>query len=327
LIESPGYLRYSQHVGLVEPLRQTSLAFESGGTLVAVLVEEGDKLTKGQLVAQLDTRSLDAERRAQLASREALLSDLERAKLELDRQKALEERNLTAEQSFDDARLLVTRSEALIAQSDAAIAAIDVSLDKSTLRAPFNAEVGLQTIDEGSAVSAGTPVAVLLEDDKRMVRLGVPADHSEAFTPQSTHIIDIDNTDYPATVVSIRGDLSARTRTLDVLLQLDVSGKPVPKFGQTAELQLQQLNQQPGYYIPLSALSEGEAGLWSVLISQPDEPGSETGTVIREHVDILHTDGAIAFVQGPLPANAQVIKNGPHRVVVGQRVRSVADSQ
>jgi len=328
VVESSGYVRHSRHVGLVEPRRQTALAFETGGTVVDVLVEEGDKVREGQVVAQLDTRTLEAERRAHIAARAALSSDLERAQLALERQQALEARNFTAEQSFDDARLLVARSEALIIQSDAAIAAIDVSLDKATLRAPFNAEVGSQTIDEGSTVSAGTPVAVLLEDSKPMVRLGVPANQNEAFVEGSSHTIDIDKIAYSATVASTRSDLSARTRTLDVLLRLDVSGtKPAPAFGQTAELVLQQYYQQPGYSIPLSALSEGEEGLWSVFVKQPDEPGSDTGTVVREHVDILHTDGVTAFVQGPLSGNAQIINNGPHRIVVGQRVRNVADSQ
>lgn len=322
-----GYDRKSRHVGLVEPLRQTDVAFETSGTLLHILVGEGERIAKGQPIAQLDTRSLEAERASQVASRAALFSDLERAQLALERQRTLQARDFAAGQSFDDARLLVTRSEALIEQADATIAAIDVSLDKATLRAPFNSQVGAQTIDEGSTVNANVPVASLFEWSSPIVRIGLPIESKPALQQRTHHSIEVDGITYPATVISTRKDVSARTRTVDVRLQLDTTDRPRPSFGQTAELVLQQRIEQSGYQVPISALSEGDAGLWSLLLNVPDEPGDTTGRVVREHVEILHTDGERAFVTGDLLSEAEIIQVGHHRVVPGQRVRSKADAR
>lgn len=321
------YVRSSRHIGLVEPGRQTDLAFESGGKLLEVLVKEGAQVSKGDIIAQLDTRSREASRSAQMALRDALVSDLERAQLALERQSSLNARDFAAGQSLDDARLLVTRSQALIDQADAAIMAIDVSLDKAILRAPFDADVGEQRVDVGSTVNSGMRIARLYERGESIVRIGVPVELSDVFEPGSEYEINVDGIDYPATVTSIRKDLSPRTRTVDVRLMLDTTERPQPAFGQTAELLVQQRIQQQGYRVPVNALAKGEAGLWSLFLSVPDEPGDTTGHVSREHVDILHTDGVFAYVSGDLSPDAGIIQIGTHRVVTGQRVRSSADAQ
>ncbi len=327
VVQAAGYDRNSRHIGLVEPLRQTDLAFETGGTVSQVFVEEGQRVNKGQPIAQLDMRSLKAEQASRIASRAALVSDLELAQLTLERQRTLQADEFTAGQSLDDARLLVARSKALIEQADAAIAAINVSLDKATLRAPFDAQVGTQSIDVGSTVNAGTPVARLFEWGPPVVRMGLPVESVGALTSRLDHTIKIDSVQYPARVISTRKDLSARTRTVDVRLQLDITDQPAPTFGQTASLVLQHYIDQPGYQLPVSALTEGESGLWSLLMMIPDEPGDTSGHVVRQHVDIVHTDGEEAFVSGDLLAGAEIIQSGPHRVVPGQRVRNKAKAR
>lgn len=318
-----GFEKSSRHFGLVESARQVDLAFESGGTLLEVLVQEGDLVSEDQLIAKLDTRTLLANRTAQDASRAALVTDLEQAKLTLARQKKLRDSDFTAGQSYDDARLLVARSRALIQQADAAIASIDIALDKAELKAPFAARVGTQAIDVGSTVSAGTPIATLLEWSAPVARIGLPTALAKEISLGSQHTVLVANNLYPATVKAIRGDVSSRTRTVDVLYELNTNGLPRPAFGQTAELLLRQSVDQSAYRIPVTALTEGTGGLWSVLLTVPDGNDSLLSRVTREHVELLHTDGAVAYVQGNLSQNPLLIPVGTHRVVVGQRVKEV----
>lgn len=320
-----GFEQTSRHVGLVEPKRKTDLAFEASGTLIEVMVEEGDRVNLGDAVARLDTRTLQASRTAQLALRDALLSDLERAQLTLQRQQLLEARKLTADQALDDARLSVDRAEAMIKQADAAVQSIDVALDKAVLRAPFDAEVGRQSVDEGSTVNAGMSVASLFEWNAPTVRIGLPVDIARTLSVNSVHSVVIDDISYPAVLLSRRHDVASRTRTLDVRFDLLLADRVSPAFGQTAQLQLRQYVEARGYRVPITALSEGESGLWSVLLAIPDEPGSDVGRVVREHVDIVHTDGEYAYVSGNLSADAALIQSGLHRVAAGQRVHSVVE--
>ncbi len=318
-----GYEEVSRHIGLIESARRTDLAFEANGTLVEVMVNEGDRVSRGTPIARLDTRTLNARRTEQLALRDALLSDLEHTQRVLQREQTLADRDLGTDSALDEARFSVTRAQAMINQADASLQGIDVQLDKAVLRAPFDAEVGRQSLDEGSSVQAGVAVASLFEWDAPVARIGLPVANARALIPDSVHNVLIDGTSYPAVLLSRRRDVSARTRTVDVRFELLLADRVRPAFGQTVQLQLRQFIEKPGYNVPVTALSEGEAGLWSLLLAVPDEPGSDVGRVVREHVDLLQTDGGHAYVIGDFSLNASIIQVGTHRVVTGQRVRSV----
>ncbi|MGK7928844.1 MAG: HlyD family secretion protein, partial [Spirulina sp.] len=74
------YTTQRTYSGEVVARRSSDLGFERGGTLIAVLVDEGDRVRAGQPLARLDTRSLDAQRLqaiAQRGSAEAQLQELE----------------------------------------------------------------------------------------------------------------------------------------------------------------------------------------------------------------------------------------------------------
>jgi multidrug efflux pump subunit AcrA (membrane-fusion protein) len=78
------------YVGRLEAARSIHLAFERSGTVEAVMVEEGDRVEEGMVVALLDTDLLTARRAELLAEREALDADVELARLTTDRQQELQ---------------------------------------------------------------------------------------------------------------------------------------------------------------------------------------------------------------------------------------------
>ena len=68
------------YTGAIAALRRSELGFERGGELVQVMVEEGDRVSAGTLIAQLDSRNLEAQRlqvQAQKAQAAAQLAELE----------------------------------------------------------------------------------------------------------------------------------------------------------------------------------------------------------------------------------------------------------
>jgi hypothetical protein len=67
--------------GQVEATQETGIAFETGGTVTEILVDEGDVVAAGEALARLDTRLLIAERNRLLASRRALDAQRELARL------------------------------------------------------------------------------------------------------------------------------------------------------------------------------------------------------------------------------------------------------
>ncbi|MEM7731606.1 MAG: efflux RND transporter periplasmic adaptor subunit [Pseudomonadota bacterium] len=315
----PGYAVSRSFVGQLEAAQETDLSFEAGGTLAAILVEEGAFVAQGAVLARADTRDLMANREATLAARAALDAQLELAELTRNRQERLEKQGFAATQRFDEARLSVMELTARIDQTNAQINRIDVALDKSILRAPFAGRIGERMADLGQTVGPGAPVLRLLENARPRLRVGLPADMAAELTTGAAAKATFSDNSFAATLVHLRPDLDPRTRTRSAVFELILTdGQTPPAYGQSGQVQLSQQITDPGAWVPLMALREGVNGSWTVMTV------TEEKRVALEAVELLHSSESRAFVRGSFDDGTALIAAGPHRVVPGQRVE-IAD--
>ena len=314
LVES--YSVERRYAGRIEAARQTDLAFEEGGTVQSILVDEGAQVAEGDIIATLDTRLLASSLEQQRATRAALVSQQDFARLTVERREALQDRGFTSAEAYDDARFSLARLTSEIAGVDAAIQSIEIRLEKAELRAPFAGTIGARRIDEGATAGAGVPVVTLLEDRAPQLRVGLPPETAAQLRRAQSFDIVVDGRMVTATLTRIRPDLDTSTRTIPVLFSLEDAGA-LP-FGEVGELVLPQTIAEPGYWLPITALQEGVRGLWTVLSVDVD------GLVAREAVEVLHVAGERTFVRGALP-DAPILATGTHRVTPGQIVRPQAE--
>ncbi len=90
----PGYRVTRRFVGRIEAAAEADLGFEFGGRITELLVEEGDAVPAGAVLARLDRTALIPERAALEAELDATATDAELAQLTLVRNHALSERGL-----------------------------------------------------------------------------------------------------------------------------------------------------------------------------------------------------------------------------------------
>ncbi|MEO1689028.1 MAG: efflux RND transporter periplasmic adaptor subunit, partial [Pseudomonadota bacterium] len=243
----------TRHLGVIEPARSTRLAFENGGFVAEVGVEEGDRVEAGQIVARLDVSRLDArvaELEAQGASLEA---EAELARVTLRRQAELRDRGHATDQRYDEARLTLDRIAASQRQVEASIATVDVDRGKAVLRAPFGGEIGARMADEGAVMSAGAPVLELIETDRPQVRVGLP--EAAAAARQVGEVLEIvSGADrFAAAVTAVRPDVDAATRTRAVLLDVLMPVEAEIAFGRTVQVVLAEQRREAGLWVPVGA--------------------------------------------------------------------------
>jgi len=169
-----GYTVTRRFTGQIEAAARTDLGFELSGRIAEVLVEEGDVVARGTVLARLDTSALIPERAALKAELAALAADAELARLTLARNDALTERGFRSVAAQDDARLALVRAEAGMAAVRARIAGVDVRLEKSVLTAPYPARIGARMADPGQTAAAGQTVLVLFDSAPARARVGLP---------------------------------------------------------------------------------------------------------------------------------------------------------
>ncbi len=315
-----------RYAGRVEPRRESRLSFERAGTLEAVLVEEGERVEAGAVLARLDTRGLEAERRELRARRTATEARRELADLTLTRARQLLDRGHATDERFDAARLELARLEASLEEIDAGLERIAIALDKSAIRAPFAGRVAARLADEGAILSAGAPVVELLEGGARRLRVGLPEARRQDVAPGAAVPVETATGTLAGTVVAVRPDIDPATQTLTVIVALPETAD-VP-FGAIARLVLDRPLGTAGHQVPVAALKEAERGLWSLATVRPPEGEGQAPRAGLELVEVIAVDNATAFVRGTLAAGDRIIVEGRHRVTRGAPVRPVpADAE
>ncbi|HEV8033867.1 efflux RND transporter periplasmic adaptor subunit [Yoonia sp.] len=310
-----GYTVTRRFTGQVEAAARTDLGFELGGRITEVLVEEGDVIAAGTVMARLDTSALIPERAALEAELAAFAADAELARLTLARSDALTERGFRSVAAQDNARLTLARAEAGMAAVRARIAGVDVRLEKSVLTAPYPARIGARMADPGQTVAAGQTVLVLFDTEPARARVGLPPELAAGLALGDTVTLALGGAELAATLRQIRPDLDPNTRSRSVVVTLPEGAAPV--LGDTVALLLTQPVDDPGFWAPLSALREGVRGSWSVMAVEATAAGDRT---LPAAVEVIHSDGNRVFLRGDLPPGARIVAEAPDRVAPGQLV-------
>ncbi|MEL6505580.1 MAG: efflux RND transporter periplasmic adaptor subunit [Pseudomonadota bacterium] len=310
-----------RYTGQIEAPQSADLSFEQGGTLAQVLVEGGDTIEKGQVLARLDKRLLAADLNRLKASKKALMAQLELASLTSERQEKLKKRGFASNQVADQARLSMSELNARMAEADAGILAAQIRLEKAELRAPFDGVVSKRLMDPGNTVGNGQSVLSLIEDDRPVFRVGIDPTLAESLSVGGKIKVTLGQKPHQATIIGILPQIDGATRTRIVRAQLPTL--PNMAFGQTGDAVLVQRMAQKGAWVPLTALEDGLRGLWTIKTVT----GEDAQVVGTEAVEIIHADSTRAFVRGTFENGTHYIDQGIHRVVVGQNVRAQGETQ
>lgn len=156
--------------GYVVARRRAALSTDIPGRVVEVRVEEGTHVRKGDLIARLDTRQLEAQLDQAEANQRRQQAATAFARLESDRFAALHDEGHATESERDSAAAAAAEAEATLTQIEAGAQEIRVLIAKSSIFAPFdgvviekNAEVGEVVSAAGSGSNSRGAVATLVD--------------------------------------------------------------------------------------------------------------------------------------------------------------------
>lgn len=141
------------YTGLIEAWKEINITPDVGGKIARIHVEEGEKVRKGQLLAELDTRATrlsQEQAKAGVAVAEANSKD---AKRNMDRMERLKKENAVSDQQNEKIRLAFEAAEAQLQQARAALNLANHNLDVSLMKAPFNAVVASRNAEVGDVIN------------------------------------------------------------------------------------------------------------------------------------------------------------------------------
>lgn len=318
--------------GTVQAWRETSLYARTSGYLRRWLVDIGDHVKEGQLLAEIETPELDqeiAQARATLAQQEAALAQ-SRASLELastnaERYLKLAPTGVTSKQEVDEKSAGKRVAEANVQAAQASVEAVKANLARlsevkgfARVVAPFSGIITTRTTEVGALVSAGTSAGAALfhlsQVDPVRVFITVP----QSFAPSLTlgakvpvRIREFRDQVFPGVVTRTAGALDESSRTLLTEVQV-----PNPEgtllTGMYAQVTIDAATIHTPLRVPSSALVSATTGT---------QVGVVKGGVVHFVPVLIETDlGTEVTLASGLLGDEQVITNPSERLMEGLSV-------
>ncbi len=305
--------------GEVRARVESNLAFRVAGKLVSRPAELGQRVTAGQLLAQIDPEDYRASAEAAAAQLLAAKSNRDVAQADFKRYQDLHTQGFISIAELDRREAAMKLAQAQLQQAQAQNTVQGNQSGYTRLVADGAGVVTSVDASAGQVVSAGQPVVRLALDGPRDVVFSVP--ENKLADLKAGQMIDIETWDnkqkMQAKVRDVAGSADAATRTFVVKATLEKDAKvPEPVLGSTVTVRLKptaNANEQR-IKLPTTALRQ-EAGATSVWVLD-----TNTMTVSAKNIEVSVADGNDVLVNAGLQKGDQVVTSGVHVLTAGQKV-------
>lgn len=146
--------------GLILPDEEVSLSFETSGKIVDITFTEGTTVHRGQLLAKVNDKPLQAQLKR-------LEAQLDLARNRVYRQEQLLKKDAASQEAYEEAKTS-------LATLEAEIEGVKVNIGLTELRAPFDGVIGLRQVSVGAYATPSTVVASLTKIQPLKVEFSVP---------------------------------------------------------------------------------------------------------------------------------------------------------
>lgn len=304
-----------EFLGTVQPVIDSLVAAEIEGSVEERLVENGDRVRKGQPMVRLDPSRLEKDLMEARAERLETLARLDLARRQEVRARELHEEKVLAPEILDERIAERKAYENSLAQVDARIASIEDDIARTEIRAPFSGIVTELHTEVGEWISRGDPVVRLADLSTVEILLDVPERHFPFLTVGDAA---------PARLDALP-DLNLEGKIFTLVPQADEEAHsfpvrvraPNPKgrvgAGMLARVRLSLHARTDALVVPKDAI---------VRQAQQSVVYLVEGDVVRAvPVQTGRSNGDRVEVTGDLKANDTVVVRGNERLVPGQKVR------
>jgi RND family efflux transporter MFP subunit len=287
-------LRYS---GTVEASQTIPLTFQSSGTVEQVLVQEGDAVHKGQLLAVVNKSDNQNIYNSSLAM-------YEQAKDAYDRMKQVHEQGSLSEVKW-------VEMESKLKQAESQMQISKNNLDKCNLYAPTNGIVGKRNIEPGqSSISISSPIE-LVKIETVSVKISVPENEigkiKKGMTATFT-ISALDNKSFEGTITNVGVVADQFSRTYEVKMTVNNTNLEM-KPGMVCDVILNTSTEKELVVIPYNAVSKDTEGNSFVYIVSPDSK-----SVKKQIIKVGNYQSSGVEVLSGLAVNQNIVVDGKEKL-------------
>lgn len=287
--------------GFVESDHTVSVYPQTMGVITSIRVEEGQKVTSGQIITILDNETGRLNLNQAEAAYKLALDDLNRYKIMYDK-------NLISQQQFQN---IETNFKAKQAQFEMA----GIQNDYSRVKSPMDGVVQSIAVEPGALVSSQVALMSISARDTYIIKVDVPEKYYEFFIENTNIPVEIVRPDYPSRVIPgtiqyISPFISPGTMKFQITIELDDSGILIP-----------------GMYVEAGFILERKTDLLALPYSTLTRKGEfwtvDEKNIVHSHLSEQIFNGDDYFAINENLKGKMIIIEGQHFLNDGQIVRIV----
>ncbi|WP_088283144.1 efflux RND transporter periplasmic adaptor subunit [Ideonella sp. A 288] len=177
--------------GVVQPLRQATLAAQVGGNVVSLSVKAGDRVRAGQAVARVDERELQAGLQRSEAGVSQAEAEFRNARLQAERSRDLRQQGFVSQAALDVAETQFKAAQAGLQQAQAGRSQAALARGFTTVVAPFDAVVLATHVEAGDLATPGRPIATVYAPGAMRAVVQVPASMAGAARSATSVLVQL----------------------------------------------------------------------------------------------------------------------------------------
>jgi len=316
---------YRSGIGTVASMATVTVKARIDGQLDKVGFAEGQDVKAGQLLAQLDPRTLQAQLAQARATKAKDEAQLANARADLARYTTLIAQDAATQQQVDTQKALVNQLAATVQTDAAQVQYAEVQLSFTRIVSPMNGRVGARLVDPGNIVHAADTngLVVINQIDPIAVQFTLPED-----AVQDINRVQQQQSGQPLSVVAYdrAGNQMLGTGKLILLNnQIDTTNGTVqlkgsfanPQHalwpGQYVNVQLQLDRRQGALTVPAAAVQRGQDGTYAWVVDAENKASN-----VPVHV-VQIADG-VAVIDKGLAADQRVVVDGQYKLRAGATI-------
>jgi RND family efflux transporter MFP subunit len=298
--------------GALVASNQAHVAADASGTITSVNVERGEKVSRGQVIAVVDTRISRLSSVASDAQVNLAAAQLGAAEDECTRAEALFAGGAISKAQYDRTLSTCSAQKRALDAAKAQAQIAGTTLSKAQIRAPFAGTVGERLVDVGEFVGPSQPVVTLYTDGALRVRFSVPQKNvTDVREGQKVRFRTAGQDDgwHDGVVRFLSAALREQTR--DLVVEAEVTDPTGLRPGMFAEVALE-LDAAPAVVVPDAAvLTDGS--VHTVFVARD-------GRVFKSIVDVGESRDGFTVIRTDVAAGDKVVLSPAANLRDGSRV-------
>ena len=306
--------------GTVDPIVQVEVGTQVSGIIDHIYVDYNSVVKKGQVIAELDRSTLQAELESSTAELQSNKTEYEYQTKNYNRTKGLHEKGLVSDTEFETAEYNYMKAQSAYEKSQADMFKVRQNLGYATITSPIDGIVIGREVEEGQTVAASfeTPTLFTIANDLRQMQVIADVDEADIGSVQEGQRVTFTVDAYPddvfeGSVTQVRLEATTESNVVTYEVVVDAPNPDLKlKPGLTANITIYTMEKNDVLIVPAKALRFTPEGI-EVPVSDPTNYRAKTlwithnGTLRSVAVTAGDSDGIFTEVTGEINEGDTVI--------------------